>query len=69
MWRTTIETLGGLWLLLVLGLRTRFRMRGRYWSWRHETAFGRGEPDRAEKRRAVIHYARWLWRMRRLQAP
>jgi hypothetical protein len=62
---TMMETVGGLWSLFLLGCRTRFRFGGAYWRWRHETAFGHGEPSPDEKRRAVIHYARWMWRMGR----
>jgi len=60
-----LETIGGLWSLFMLGCRTRFRFDGAYWRWRQETAFGRGEPDAREKRLAVVHYARWMWRMKR----
>lgn len=59
------ETLGGLCSLLRLGWQTKFRFSGPYWRWRHETAFGRGEPPAGEKRRAILHYARWMWRMGR----
>jgi len=62
-----METLGGLWMLLLLGVRTRFRLHGSYWKWRQETAFGGGEPQAAEKRRMTLDYARWAWRMRRYQ--
>lgn len=59
------ETVGGLCSLLRLGFQTRFRFGGPYWRWRHETAFGRCEPDPREKRRAILDYARWVWRMGR----
>ena len=54
--------------LLSLGLATRFRTRGAYWRWRMETAFGADEsrwPSAAERRHAMLEYARWSWRMRR----
>lgn len=60
-----IETAGGLWVLAALGWRTRFHLSGPYWKWRQETAFGGGEPAAAEKRRMMLDYARWAWRMRR----
>lgn len=66
--RHALETLGGLWALFRLALTSRFRLRGRYWTWRYETAFGR-DPDRFTTRRqrlhAMIDYGRWLHRMRR----
>lgn len=67
--RHLIETIGGLWQLLRLGVITRFRFRGPYWQWRLETALGR-DPERRPGRAAVVHamldYARWVHRMRRL---
>lgn len=64
-----IATLRGLCCLLSMAAATRFRMRGAYWSWRRETAFGsdlsRG-PSARERRRAILEYARWAARMRSL---
>lgn len=61
-----LQTLGGLYQLLRLGVVTRFRLRGAYWQWRLHTAYGRGWPD---SRRRLVHdvleYARWVHRMRR----
>ncbi len=62
-----IEFLGGLWELARLGLISRFRFRGAYWSWRLHTAFGRGYPSRGETLRAVLDYGRWVYRMRRMR--
>jgi hypothetical protein len=63
-----LETLGGLWELLRLAIKTRGRLRGRYWKWRYETAFG-SEPDKYTTRwqrvRAMLDYARWVYRMKR----
>ncbi|MCH2143606.1 MAG: hypothetical protein MK082_00520 [Phycisphaerales bacterium] len=53
-----------------LAFATRFRLRGRYWRWRHETAFGTDpvrHPSRGEMIRLAIHYAAWTTRMRRLR--
>jgi hypothetical protein len=61
------ETLGGVWELLVLAVRSRFRLRGRYWRWRYETAFGGDAKARAPRRqrvRAVLDYGRWVYRMK-----
>ena len=66
--RYAIETLGGLWELFILAVKTRFRLRGSYWTWRHETAFGTDRsrmPSRAQRVRAILDYGRWLWRMKR----
>jgi len=55
---------------LRLGLATRFRVRGAYWRWRHETAFGLDparHPGRWEAIRLAIDYAAWTTRMRRLR--
>jgi hypothetical protein len=68
MLRTCGETLGGLWQLLRLMIATRFRSRGRYWTWREETAFGADEarrPSKALQREAILDYARWVHRMKR----
>ncbi|MCC6952342.1 MAG: hypothetical protein WAZ94_10525 [Phycisphaerales bacterium] len=56
----------GAWELLKLGVRTRFRLRGKYWEWRLHTAFGRGYPGRGEMVRAMLEYGCWMRRMRRL---
>lgn len=67
-----IDTLVGLAALARLALRTGGRVSGAnahpYWRWRHDTAEGTG-PDRARLRRghALIEYARWVGRMRRLR--
>ena len=53
-----------------LAIATRFRLRGSYWRWRHETAFGTDphrHPGRAEAIRLAIHYAAWTTRMRRMR--
>lgn len=63
--RGILETIGGLYELLRLGLLTRFRFRGAYWQWRLHTAFGRGYPaSRSELIRSVVAYGRWVHRMR-----
>lgn len=64
--RWLIDTLGGLYELLRLGVITRFRFSGPYWHWRLHTAFGRGYPaTRAQTVRAVLDYGRWVYRARR----
>jgi hypothetical protein len=64
--RWLIDTLGGIYELLRLGVITRFRFRGAYWSWRLQTAFGRGYPEsRVELVASVLDYGRWVYRTRR----
>jgi hypothetical protein len=63
-----IEFFGGLWEMLLLGWRTRFSLSGRYWRWRIETAFGSDPsrwPPRRQRLRAMLDYARWVYRMKR----
>lgn len=63
-----LEYIGGLWELTRLGLLSRFRFRGAYWTWRMHTAFGRGYPEsRAETLKSVLDYGRWVYRMRRMR--
>ena len=60
----------GAWNLFLLGWATGFRLRGRYWSWRMETAFGADRakwPSAAERRRAALEYGAWVGAMRRLR--
>lgn len=60
--------MGGLWALAMLMVKTRGRVRGPYWRWRYETAFGTDPakmPARGQRWRAVLDYGRWLHRMRR----
>ena len=66
---TVMHAVRGAWNLFLLGLATRFRLRGRYWSWRNETAFGADRaawPSAAERRRAALEYGAWVGRMRAL---
>ncbi len=63
-----VDTLGGLWELGVLAVRSRFRLRGPYWRWRRETAFGTcatARPTRWRRVLAVLGYGRWVYRMKR----
>lgn len=56
--------MGVFWLALLVA-RSGFAIHGPYWSWRDATAFGNGTPSPADKRRAVLEYARWVAAMRR----
>jgi hypothetical protein len=54
---------------LRLGFATGFRLRGAYWRWRLETAFGTDPgrmPDARERREAMVDYLVWTHRMRKL---
>jgi hypothetical protein len=64
--RWLIDTVGGCYELLRLAVITRFRFRGPYWTWRLQTAFGRGLPEsRRELVAGVLEYGRWVYRTRR----
>lgn len=66
--RYLIDTLGGLWELALMAMRSRCRLRSRYWRWRRETAFGNDPehmPPAAERRRQILAFARWAYRMKR----
>lgn len=64
--RWMLDTLGGCIELVRLGIITGFRMRGPYWTWRTQTAFGRGWPKtKGEQLASILEYARWVRRMRR----
>jgi len=43
----------------------RFSLRGPYYAWRWQTAFGRGVPPRGELIRGMIEYGAWANRVRR----
>jgi hypothetical protein len=61
-----LDTLIGLVVIAGLLVRTRGRTDHPYWRWRRETAIGSGPPPTSNAR-AVLHYARWIGRMRRLR--
>ncbi|MBX3374853.1 MAG: hypothetical protein KF817_13565 [Phycisphaeraceae bacterium] len=68
--RRFLDTVGGVCALLRLGVQTRFRFRGPYWSWRTETAFGHDRsawPPRRARLHAALEYGRWMHRMRRFR--
>ena len=62
------ETIGGVWELARLAVASRGRLRGGYWRWRDETAFGSdpsARPPALARWRAVLDYGRWVYRMKR----
>lgn len=62
------ETIGGVWELGRLAAASRFRLRGRYWRWRAETAFGSdrsARPPALARLRMMLDYGRWVYRMKR----
>jgi hypothetical protein len=64
--RALLSIPGAIYELLRLGVITRFDFRGPYWTWRMNTAFGRGMPaSRRELVHSVLEYGRWVRRMRR----
>jgi hypothetical protein len=60
---------GAIWVLVTLGWVSRFRLSGRYWAWRTQTAFPEGSASHSQlgKLGLVLEYAKWAWRMRRLR--
>lgn len=64
-----IDTIGALWVLLTLGVVTRFRFNGDYWQWRTKTALdAKGAPEgKLARMHLAMEYGRWAWRMRRLR--
>ncbi len=67
--RAVLHTLDAVWQLTRLALVTRGKLRGRYWHWRFETAFG-SDPSRRppwmERVKAMLRFGHWVGRMRRL---
>lgn len=66
--RTLFETLGGIWELMLLALKSRLRMNSPYWKWRNETAFGTDSakrPPLRERVHAILEYGKWVHRMKR----
>ena len=63
------DTLGGLWELALIAVRSRGRLGSGYWKWRAETAFG-SDPTRRppvhQRLRQVMAYGRWVHRMKRM---
>ncbi|MEM8756573.1 MAG: hypothetical protein AAGF47_02180 [Planctomycetota bacterium] len=55
--------------LLRLAAATGFRLRGRYWRWRMQTAFGRGRPGPAQLTASLLDYGEWVARMRAMSRP
>jgi hypothetical protein len=67
MWHNVVTLPGAVLALLRLGVATNFNFDGAYWKWRWQTAWGNGEkPKGREKLRAMMEYARWVARMRRM---
>ena len=67
--RSLVVLVDGLWQLLRLAVLTRGRVRGRYWHWRQETAFGTDVtrmPSLPRRLAAVVRFGHWVGRMRRL---
>ena len=63
-----MTTLRALWNLFLLAWKTRFRLNGRYWTWRRETAFGSDPaqmPSAAARRHMILRYGAWVSSMRK----
>jgi hypothetical protein len=67
--RRALHTLDAIWQLARLAVVTRGRLRGRYWHWRFETAFGTDAtrmPSRWRRMQAMLRFGHWVGQMRRL---
>ncbi|MCW5755911.1 MAG: hypothetical protein KIT54_01595 [Phycisphaeraceae bacterium] len=53
-----------LYELARMAIVARFRLRGAYYTWRWQTAFGRGTPPRGELLRGMIEFGAWAFRVR-----
>lgn len=64
-----VDFFGAFWVLMTLGVVSRFRFNGRYWGWRTATAFpdGTHPSGRLAMYAAAYEYARWAWRIRRMR--
>ncbi len=65
--RRILDFCGGLLSLALLTRRGALNPRNRYWQWRRETAFGSFAVPRPERRRAILDYGRWVFRMQRFR--
>ncbi|MCL4197292.1 MAG: hypothetical protein KJZ69_07340 [Phycisphaerales bacterium] len=65
--RPILDFCGGLVALAGLAGRGALNRRNRYWQWRRETAFGPFAVTPGQRRRAVLDYGRWVFRMRRFR--
>jgi hypothetical protein len=66
--RGVFDTIFGLFDVLLIVMRSGFRLNGAYWRWRTETAFGQDRahwPPRRQRLAATLEYARWVHRMKR----
>mgnify|MGYP006865134474 CR=1 FL=1 len=65
--RYLIETIGGIWELLLLLVKSGMRLRGKYWRWRIITATGNEKMTITKVLKNAIDYGRWIYRMKRLK--
>ncbi|MSR29538.1 MAG: hypothetical protein EXS03_08200 [Phycisphaerales bacterium] len=65
---TPLEVLRALIALARLCVITKFRLRGRYWTWRRATAFGSGEGSipLLQRLHSVLEFGAWAAKMRRI---
>ena len=71
-----INAIGGLWELMLIGVRSRLGGGRRYWDWRRETAFGRqpvyvkngtNSLTMRDRMGAMLRFGKWVWRMKRMR--
>lgn len=62
-----LDTLRAILALTRLAVSSKFRLRGKYWKWRDETAFGSGPSiSRWSRWHSMLEYGAWVARMRHL---
>jgi hypothetical protein len=67
--RKVLDTVGGLWVALMLLIRCKFKMgSGSYLAWRRETAFGKDgqfpKLTKQQRRKSIRSWSRWAWMSR-----
>lgn len=66
--RSLLDFLGGLFEMIRMGVISKFKLRGQYWSWRTHTAFPESNPPRGQSMpRLALEYFIWAHRIRKLR--
>ena len=62
-----IDRVGGIWELLLLGFRIRWKVGGAYWQWRISTVFGETaqRPGLLRRISHIYRYGCWVYRTKR----
>lgn len=60
-----VGVIRGVWGLGLVAVETRLRVRGPYWAWRMQTAYGTQRPGRGELLRDALAFGAWRVEMGR----